>query len=78
MGSRSLEAADGGGHPQARTETGDSSAGAGNRVFMNIPRLLGGSEIRIRDRLKEEKIPPPAHAGVCPRDGQKSFGQGAV
>ena len=52
MGSRYLEAVNGDKNPQAKTATGDfrekrSKYFLGfleNRIFMNIPRLLGGSE----------------------------------
>ena len=78
MESRSRRAADGGENPHAKTETGDSSAGAEKRIFVDTPRFLAGSELRIRDRPKGEKIPPTTYAGVRIRGGQKSFGPGAV
>ena len=78
MESRSRRAADGSENPHAKTERGDPNAGAERRIFMDIPRFLGGSELRIRDRPKEEKIPPTTYAGVRIRGGQKSFGPGAV
>ena len=43
---------------------------------MIIPRLLGGSELRIRGRPKEEKILPSTDAGVRARGGQKTFRPG--